>query len=440
MSKYKKNIPLGRMIFIGIFIVVISVISTTFIQWVRLGESLEYHGPNPDTKLIARANEGVASEDSIWGASVAVAPQTAPVIISKQSQDNAKVQLGIKTAEYGIAAGGSLVYLGQNELEQQFKSMKSVGVQWVRWDVDWSVVQKEGSTSYHWEKTDRVAEAAKRYDINSVAIITYTPDWATSSSCKYKPHCEPSDPKEFGRFAGEVVSRYGGSVAYWEIWNEPNYTFFWGPKPDVKKYTEVLKEAYLEIKKVNPSAVVLSGGLASSGDDKNGNISPFTFVSSMYELGASKYFDAVAIHPYTYPASPSYRAWWNRWQEILPIRKTMINNGDEAKRIWITEFGAPTGGPGQPHYYNQLNNFKYDSDYMTEKSQRDLLVDATNFYRQNADWMGPFFWFSLKDRGSKKDDTENFFGLIRYDGSEKPAYQVFKNIIASSTSSVEVIK
>lgn len=432
MLKHQKNIPRQWFTFVGIFVVVV-IVFFAISQATNLRVATVYHGPNPNTQLITRPDGGSVIKESMLGVPVLVDTQTVPIITLKQSQDNVKVQPGVKTAEYGIAAGGGLVYFGQDELEQYFKSLKSLGVQWVRWDADWSVVQKDGPASYHWEKTDRVAEITKKYDINSVIIITYAPDWAVSSSCKSKSHCEPADPKEFGRFAGEVAYRYRGLVSYWEIWNEPNYTFFWGPKPDAEKYSMVLKEAYLEIKKINPSAVILSGGLASSGDEKDGSISPFAFVTSLYELGANKYFDALAIHPYTYPASPSYKAWWNRWQEILPIRKLMINNGDETKRMWITEFGAPTGGHGRPYYYNQLSNFKYGYDYVYEKTQRDLLVDATNFYRQNADWLGPFFWFSLKDIGNKNDDTENFFGLIRYDGSIKPAYEVLKNIIASST-------
>ena len=31
--------------------------------------------------------------------------------------------------------------------------------------------------------------------------------------------------------------------------------------------------------------------------------------------------------------------------------------------------------------------------------------------------------------GDTNDSNENFFGLVRYDGSRKPAYDVFKQII-----------
>lgn len=335
--------------------------------------------------------------------------------------------------QYGIAAGGGLIFLGQKELDTYFEALQALGVSWVRWDVDWGVVQPVDSITYQWAGADRVVETANRYGIHSLGIITYAPAWAVLGSCSAGSHCPPADPKAFGHFAGEVALRYKNSVQYWEIWNEPNYVSFWSPNPDVGKYSELLKESYIEIKKVNPQAVVLSGGLAAIGDEPGGNISPDTFVGKMYELGANQYFDAVALHPYTYPGLPNYKTEWNRWQQIVPIHQLMVNKGDGAKKIWITEFGAPTGGPGEAHTVNQFNDFTYGSDFMWEKAQSDILIEVIGAYRQYTDWMGPFFWYSLKDGGTSTNTPENFFGLLRYSGSKKPAYDVFKNFLSSGT-------
>ena len=155
-------------------------------------------------------------------------------------------------------------------------------------------------------------------------------------------------------------------------------------------------------------------------------------MSTLYASGANQYFDAVALHPYTYPALPSFKAVFNYWQEILTVRKLMIDNGDEAKKIWITEFGAPTGGPGHSYNTNQLNGFEFGVDFMTEGAQLEILTEASEFYHQYAEWTGPFFWYSLKDNSNETDTSENFFGLLRSDGSKKPAYDVFRNIISSS--------
>ena len=66
---------------------------------------------------------------------------------------------------------------------------------------------------------------------------------------------------------------------------------------------------------------------------------------------------------------------------------------------------------------------------MKETAQKSLMVEILDFYRKNQDFMGPFFWYSLKDDSNRCSTTENFFGLLRYDGSEKPAYEFFKSVI-----------
>ena len=72
---------------------------------------------------------------------------------------------------------------------------------------------------------------------------------------------------------------------------------------------------------------------------------------------------------------------------------------------------------------------------MYEKAQVDIMKESIDFIRKIlTGW--DHFWYSLKDASNKKNDTENFFGLLRYSGSKKPAYEVFKNIIASSTKNV----
>jgi hypothetical protein len=331
--------------------------------------------------------------------------------------------------EYGIAAGSGLTSLSQKDLDQYFGSLQSLGVRWVRWDIGWNVVQPDSSTDFQWHETDRVAATAKRYGINSLGIITYTPKWAADKSCSTDFGCGPADPKAFGRFAGQVALRYKDTIMFWEIWNEPNSAFFLGQKQDAKKYADVLKEAYTEIKKVNSQSLIICAAVGVTEDEQG---SSYTFVKALYALGANQYFDAVALHPYAYPASPNYKASWNSWQQITPVRQLMIDNGDKAKKIWITEFGAPTGGSGASYNANQLEGFKYGADFMTESAQSDFLTEATNFYHQHTDWMGPFFWYSLKDNGTSRDTPENFFGLLRFDGSKKPAYDVFRNAIFSN--------
>ena len=63
---------------------------------------------------------------------------------------------------------------------------------------------------------------------------------------------------------------------------------------------------------------------------------------------------------------------------------------------------------------------------MSEQAQADLMKDAFANYRQYAAWTGPFLWYTLQDGGNDRSSPENFFGLVRADGTHKPAYDVFR--------------
>ena len=61
--------------------------------------------------------------------------------------------------------------------------------------------------------------------------------------------------------------------------------------------------------------------------------------------GAGPSLDAVAVHPYSYPALPRdpSTASWNTYERLPLLHDVMADHGDGAKQIWLTEFGAPTG-------------------------------------------------------------------------------------------------
>lgn len=347
--------------------------------------------------------------------------------IENLKRNSEKLPLDVPEQSLGISAGGSLIYMSQDELNAYFSNLQDLGVKWLRWDIDWIAVQSRNPNDYYWSASDRVVLTADRYGIRSLGIITYSPSWAHNGRCIKGNHCAPSSPASFARFAATVSERYEGIINHFEIWNEPNLAGSWSPRSDVEEYSSILKASYLAIKKVNPSAMVISGGLAVAADDTEGNMSPLTFVESLYAQGSQEYFDALALHPYTYPSLPDPDNSQNGWQLTLSIRKVMEENGDAEKKIWITEFGAPTDGSGSRQEINSLS-FNYGADYIDEVAQDQTAKSILSLYEQNATWMGPFFWYNLQDLRLNKGTAEDFFGLIRRDGSKKPAYYTIKSI------------
>ena len=119
-----------------------------------------------------------------------------------------------------------------------------------------------------------------------------------------------------------------GKIHAYEIWNEPDGGF-WKPSPNAAQYVSLLKIAFEEIKKVDPEATVIVGGLC--GWNVN-------FLRDIYLNGGKDYFDAIATHPYGWgpDASPGVAAQFQAFKQLL------AENGDQGKEIWITEFGTST--------------------------------------------------------------------------------------------------
>lgn len=334
-------------------------------------------------------------------------------------------------SRFGLSVGDTLPGLAPTELNRRLDDMKSLGIGWIRLDVDWNNIQPDGPTKYHWENLDRVVAAANARGLKLLPIITYSPSWARSSACPGAHECNPADPNRYAAFAAATVARYAPQgIHQWEIWNEPNDHGFWGTTPNAGAYTSLLRAAYPAIKRTDPSATVITGGLASTDTD-NGNIPQLDFVAGMYAAGAKPYFDAIGYHPYSFPVPPAYTATWNAWSKMAlntySIRSVMTAQGDAAKQIWITEYGAPTNGPGGG---SSLSNYNLEgnADHVDEAYQAALataFVQATNA----SPWAGPAFWYSYLDGGTSPETNENFFGLIRANGTHKPAYDAYRKAI-----------
>jgi hypothetical protein len=105
----------------------------------------------------------------------------------------------------------------------------------------------------------------------------------------------------------------------------------------------------------------------------------------------------------------------------------MSENGYSAKKIWVTEYGAPTNGPGA---ISTISNPNYNAgpDHVDEALQAEMVSEAITAYKADS-WMNGFFWYSYQDLGTSTSTNENFFGLLRADGSEKPSFTAYQTAV-----------
>jgi hypothetical protein len=322
-------------------------------------------------------------------------------------------------SRFGISAGGNLQNLSSGDLGRYMDGAAAAHVGWIRFDINWNVIQYNGPSSYNWGPFDQVVNAATARGIKALGIITYTPPWARAAgTTSYYP---PTNLSDYANFCTAAVQHYRGlGVHAYEIWNEPNITF-WAPSPDPARYTAMLKLAYAAIKQADPSALVVSGGLApygSYGSSDAQHINPINFLQAMYADGARGSFDAVGWHPYAFPYGISFHTWsaWSQMNDTSPsARSVMIANGDSAKQIWPTEFGEPTGT---------------SSRSVSDAAQAQYVTDAYAALKTFS-WAGPGFLYSYHDNGTDLSNIEDNFGVVNFDWTLKPAYTAYQAAAAA---------
>lgn len=298
------------------------------------------------------------------------------------------------------------------ELQRDLDMLAATGARWVRCDLDWKSIEATKGM-FNWVPFDQLVNEATARGIHVLAVPAYTPAWARLTGTTDK--APPTNLADYVTFVKAAVTRYlPKGVRCWEVWNEPNIVQFWQPKPDPVKYTALLKQTYTAIKAIDPGATVVSGGLAPAGDSSDGNyVSPRTFLAKLYANGVKGSFDALGMHPYAYNYGIDAAGDWNQWFSMPKTYQILVDNGEGAKKIWATEYGAPTGGTS--------------TQAVTEDAQAQYVSDAWREWTA-ASYAGPLFWYALRDTGTDKTDREQNFGLVRLDFTPKPAYGVFSQL------------
>ncbi len=318
---------------------------------------------------------------------------------------------------FGISAGGNLQDEPPGLLAADVAADRAAGANWLRFDVNWVEIQSQGPRRYDWRLTDHLVRAAQRCGLHLLGTILYTPAWArpAGTSPTYGP--APAQYATFAAVAARHLARMG--VHAYEIWNEPNIQASWTPAPSARAYTEVLKAAYVAIKGADPAALVITGGTSPS-PNAGQDIAPTDFLAGIYAHGGRAYFDAVGHHPYCYPAFPGEAKPWSSWYRMYAghgsLRTVMIRHGDRGKRIWATEFGAPTAGP--------------DGTHVSPARQAAMITRAYKLFARYP-WAGPLFTYQGRDLGTDAGNYGNFFGLISRNFRPKPSFRAYQRSAAA---------
>lgn len=331
----------------------------------------------------------------------------------------------------------SLWHENYGDMDRELDSLKDLGANVVRIDINWSQLEETGPgqyTGWYRDRIDNFMAGAARRGIKVLASINNTPCWASSAPTHLKYGCAagwqargvttypPTKASTYGDICRYVASRYKSSLVGIEVWNEPNLAGFFTASDPAKSYVPLVKAAYPAIKAVAPGVKVLAGAMS---------MADAAFLKKLYAYGMKGYYDALSVHPYVGDGSagpdtdwgPQYASW-----TFLPglklIRSTQGAAGD-SKPVWATEFGWQTSAVRNSQY-GYLNG-------VSEATQADYLARAIRLLKDPAAGLGfveGAITYNFRDNSTDTADFSAFFGLLRRDFSKKPSFDAVRQAIA----------
>jgi O-antigen ligase len=239
-------------------------------------------------------------------------------------------------------------------LAENLDLIAAAGFVWVRQTFAWSEIEAEPG-AFDWTTYDTIVSEAASRGLRLIAVLEQPPGWAAP-----QPTAPPDDLQDFEQFAGAVAGRYRDEIDLYQVWDEPNLSSGWGGQPpSAVGYAALLQAAYTAIHSADPTATVLTGGLAPTSETGPDNLSDVLYLRGLYENGAAPFFDGVAGKPYGFDTGPDDRRAHPgllNFSRIVLLREEMVRHGDARKTLWASQAGwnaLPAGWQGRPSVWGQ---------------------------------------------------------------------------------------
>ncbi|MBN1979406.1 MAG: hypothetical protein JW918_18575 [Anaerolineae bacterium] len=292
------------------------------------------------------------------------------------------------------------------------------GVAWERILLYWSELQREGPGDWNgYHVPDEWLTQAAAADREVVALLKNTPAWATDGQpgCGvprglYLPVDDPGNL--WSGFVRKTVEIYKGRISHWIIWNEPDIA------PDsfgaewcgtIEDYYQLLKVAYLAAHQVDPDATIHLAGLTRWHDPTY--LQRFLAVATSDPTGPEHgyYFDVVSLHIYFQPETIP---------DIFSETYAAMAAYSISKPIWLNETNAASNSD-PPYWELPEANFN-----VTLEEQAGFLLQAFAVaLNSGAERIAVYKWVDNPPRPGEEPN-----GIIRLDGSRRPAFDAYKLI------------
>lgn len=289
--------------------------------------------------------------------------------------------------------------------EQDLKMIANAGFKFVRMDFFWQDTEPQKGR-YDWSAYDAFTTELAQHGLRPYYVLDYSNPLYEQSVTSTNPvtHkiesalASPQHPESiaaYARWAAAAAKHFRGRGIIWEIWNEPNISF-WKPKPDVAQYTALALATAKAIRAADPDACIV--GPTTSRFDWN-------FLEAVFKSGLLDYLNGVSVHPYRGSAPETAAADYTR------LRALIDRYAPPGKTIPIV-----SGEWGYATITNRVS-LKTQADYLARQQLSNLLNGVPLS-----------IWYDWKNDGQDPGYGEDNFGTVTYDLQPKPAYSTIQHL------------
>jgi hypothetical protein len=312
-----------------------------------------------------------------------------------------------------------------------------LGVSWDRIIFEWRLFQPNSATDWdtsHVPDNDLQDAADAHREV--IGLIKNAPHWATGSALFGatslgidKPFDDPANL--FGTFVTRLVAYYSTRwhIHHWIIYNEPDIrpeenTFFEFSGTEADYYL-VLKTAYMAAHTADPDAVIHLAGTTWWQDviHKRQLWLERLLRIALKDPDAARYglfFDALSIHVYG-----DTNLVWKMTLQLASLPASM----GYPKPIWIDEMNAHLTSDGNWQLPSSAHPVSLDQQaaFVVQGSALGLTLGA----------QGIAIYHLYEDADPNQAGSNAGLGLIRNDGTYRPAYYAYRAVVSNFSSTIK---
>jgi hypothetical protein len=293
---------------------------------------------------------------------------------------------------------------------------------WERLTFQWSSLQPKSSQDWNSYAVgfDQVSKTEVQAGRSLVGMLLETPSWAAlapslgRSSPPKGLDLAWNDPNNFwGNFVYQIAKRYAGRINDWVVWNEvdiPSPATFNTWSGTVAQYAQMVRVAYQAARAANPNSRIALYGEPYWYDEGKYLQAVLDTLASFPDAKAhNDFFDIAVLHLYARPIDMDTVVTW--------YRRELTQHGLN-KPIWINETNVvPRDDPLRTYPKANFNGTLSDQASFIIQAVAIDLADNVQRVAVNRMQDGPDF-----DAGGEP------LGLVRNDGSLRPAYYAYKTV------------